>query len=91
MPLDLLFPFGILVALVIYLIYTRNTFEKRMLTTYEDKFEEWKKHTPVAQEKEVCKELIGLAFKKDGKIEVEVFDELHKTRLEKGKFTIKVK
>ena len=91
MPLDLLIPFGILIALVIYLIYTRTKFEKEMLENYEQKFEQWKKHNPSSEDKECPKELIGLIFKKDAKIEVEVFDELSKRRLEKGKLNIKVK
>ncbi len=40
----MLIPFGILLALVIYLIYTRNSFEKNITKLYEEKFEEWKKH-----------------------------------------------
>lgn len=91
MPLDLLIPFGILIALVVYLIYTRTKFEKEMLSTYEEKFQQWKIHNPSAQKTESCKELIGLVFKKDGKIEVEVFDQASKIRLEKGKLNIKVK
>ena len=90
MPLDLAIPFGILLALVIYLIYSRNQFEKRMLETYESKYEEWKKHVPTTPI-EKPKELVGLVFKKNGKIEIEVFDEVYENRLEKGKFNIKVK
>lgn len=91
MPLDLLIPFGILIILVVYLIYTRSKFEQEMLGMYEQKFEQWKKHNPSSENKECPKELIGLIFKKDAKIEIEVFDELAKSRLEKGKFNIKVK
>lgn len=90
MPLDLVIPFGILLALVVYLIYSRNQFEKRMLKTYEGKYEEWKKHVPTTT-LEKPKELIGLVFKKDGKIDIEVFNETDTSRLEKGKFNIKVK
>ena len=40
MGLDLLIPFGILLVLVIYLIYTRSKFEKDVVQLYEKKFEE---------------------------------------------------
>ena len=55
MSLDLLIPFTILLGLVVYLIYSRNQFEKKMLTLYEEKFEEWKKHTTLNKEKNSCK------------------------------------
>jgi hypothetical protein len=42
--LDLLIPFGILLVLVIYLIYSRTKFEKNVVDVYEKKFEEWKHH-----------------------------------------------
>lgn len=91
MPLDLLIPFGILLILVIYFIYSRGAFEKELLTSYEEKFENWKQHNPPAEKDESHKEFMGVIFKKDGKIEIEVFDEMAKARVEKGKFTIKVK
>ena len=45
MTLDLLIPFGILFFLVVYLIYSRAKFEKNIVKLYEDKLEEWKKHS----------------------------------------------
>lgn len=89
MSLDLLIPFTILLALVVYLIYSRNQFEKRVLTLYEEKFEEWKKHTTVNKEKIICKELVGLIFKENDKIKVELLDVSVKRRVEQGKFDIK--
>ena len=71
----MLIPFAILLALVIYLIYTRNSFEKNMVSLYESKFEEWKKHINVAEDKEVTKELAGLVFKKGYKVEIELLNE----------------
>lgn len=92
MPLDLLIPFGILIVLVVYLIYTRNNYEKKIVNIYEEKFEEWKKHNASNTEEKVdYKELVGLVFKENGKIDVELFDEKYSHRLEKGKFNIKVK
>jgi hypothetical protein len=45
LTLDLLIPFGILFFLVVYLIYSRVKFEKNIVKLYEDKLEEWKKHS----------------------------------------------
>lgn len=91
MTLDLLIPFGILLILVVYLIYTRNKFEKEIVTTYEEKFENWKEHHSKPEAQASCKELVGLIFKNDGKIECELFDENTQSRLDRGKFTTKVK
>ena len=85
----MLIPFAILLALVIYLIYTRNSFEKNMVSLYESKFEEWKKHINVAEDKEVTKELAGLVFKKGYKVEIELLNEDVKSSLERGKFEIR--
>ena len=38
MSIDLLIPFGILLILVVYLIFTRNNFEKDITKLYEEKF-----------------------------------------------------
>lgn len=89
MSLDLLIPFTILLGLVVYLIYSRNQFEKKMLTLYEEKFEEWKKHTTLNKEKNSYKELVGLIFKENDKIKVELLNSSVKRRVEQGKFDIK--
>jgi len=92
-PIDLLIPVGILVVMVIYLIYSRQKFEKDILDTYEDKYKEWKKHTPTVEdeEKKECKELVGLVFKTGYNIDIELFDETLKDRLSRGKFNVKEK
>jgi len=87
--LDLLIPFGILIILVIYLIYTRSKFEKDIVQLYEKKFEEWKNTSTVNDKEEVAhKELVGLLYKTKYKLHVELLDEKVKPTLEKGKFTI---
>ncbi len=85
----MLIPFAILLALVIYLIYTRNSFEKNMVSLYESKFEEWKKHITIEEDKKPTKELAGLVFKKGYKVEIELLNEDVKSSLERGKFEIK--
>jgi protein-tyrosine phosphatase len=91
--LDLLIPFGILLVLVVYLISSRTKFEKQTIKEYEEKFENWKVHAK-PQEKEVQetkRELVGLVFKKNGKIEIELFDEFTNDRIQKGKFNSKIR
>lgn len=91
MGLDLLIPFGILLALVVYLIYSRSHFEKDIVKLYEQKFEEWKTHNGPTEPQESKRELVGLVFKKDGKIDIEVFESRVDTLLKRGKFSTKVK
>jgi hypothetical protein len=86
--LDLLIPFGILLVLVVYLIYSRNNFEKDITKLYEEKFEEWKKHSTIEKEKTSHKELVGLVFKTDYKINIELLDENVESQLKRGKFEV---
>ena len=88
MALDLLIPFGILLVLVVYLIYSRNIFEKDITKLYEEKFEEWKKHSTCEKEKTAQKELVGLVFKTDYKVNIELLDESVESMLSRGKFEI---
>jgi cell division protein FtsB len=84
----MLIPFGILLVLVIYLIYTRGRFEKSTVEIYEKKFDEWKKHSKIEETKESNKQLVGLVFKKDYKVTIELLDESARNSLEKGKFKV---
>jgi len=86
--LDLLIPFGILIILVIYLIYTRNNFEKDITKLYEKKFDEWKKHSTIKEEKTSHKKLVGLVFKTDYKVSIELLDEEAHSQLLRGKFEV---
>lgn len=88
MTLDLLIPFGILLILVIYLIYSRVKFEKNIVKLYEDKLEEWKKYSKSDEKIETKKELVALVFKKDYKISIEYFDEKIEDILKRAKFEI---
>lgn len=88
MSLDLLIPFGILLIMVIYLIYSRNNFEKDIVSLYEEKLDEWKKHSTIEKEKTSHKELVGLVFKTDYKINIELLDESVESTLKRGKFEV---
>ena len=88
MSLDLLIPFRILLSLVIYFIYTRNNFEKDITNLYEKKFDEWKKHSTIEVEKTSHKELVGLVYKTDYKVSIELLDENVQSALTRGKFEV---
>ena len=93
MSLDLLIPFAILIALAVYLIYSRTKFEKDIVDLYEQKFEEWKEsnQTLEKKEKKVCKELVGLVYKEEYNISIELLDNSVHERLKRGKFSLKDK
>ncbi|RXJ97043.1 hypothetical protein CRU94_02715 [Arcobacter sp. AHV-9/2010] len=90
MSLDLLLPFGFLIGLTIYLIYSRDRFEKNIITIYENKLKEWKKHSSSDEKKvEKSKEFVALVFKKDYKFYIEYFDKSIEDSLKRAKFEIK--
>lgn len=89
MTFDLIIPFGILLLLVIYFLFSRTKFENDMLKLYEEKFENWKKDIPVSNETIIHKELVGLVFKEDYKLTVELFDKSVEDRLKRAKFCTK--
>jgi len=91
--LDLFIPFAILIVLVVYFIYSRSKFEKEIVDLYESKFNEWKKNTDltVSNEKKVCKELVGLVYKEEYNVTIELLDDKVLSALQRGKFSIKDK
>ena len=92
MTLDLLIPFGILLALVVYLIYTRNRFEKDIVDMYDKKFDQWKENSQSNEEKKkVCKELVGIIYKEEYNVSIELLDESVRRNLQQGKYKIKDK
>ena len=80
--------FFIICKWLVYLIFTRNNFEKNIVNLYEEKFEEWKKHSTCEKEKTSQKELVGLVFKTDYKVNIELLDESVESILSRGKFEI---
>lgn len=89
MGIDIIIAFAILVGLIVYFIYSRTKFEKNIVNLYEQKFEQWKIHNPSSTLKPSCKELVGLVFKQNGKLSVELFKNEVKQTLKQGKFEIK--
>ncbi len=87
---DLTIPFIMLLALTIGLLFERKQHEDKIVDIYEDKLEEWKKHVDVNPNEKKCKELVGLVFLEDEKLNIEVLEPKVLDRLERKKFTIKV-
>lgn len=88
MSFDLIIPFVVLLAMVVYFIYTRSKFEKEIVKLYEEKFENWKKSSKEDKKEVECKTLVGLVYKKGYKLEIELLDDSIKDRLKSDKFTI---
>ncbi len=86
---DMMIPFIMLLIVTIALVLERKYFENDITNIYEKKFEEWKKHTPQKEEKKY-KELVGLVFLEDEKLNIEVLNDKVIDRLERKKYTIKV-
>ena len=91
MSIDLMIPIAILIFMVLYFLITRARYEKEVVSIYEEKFEEWKKHSSSNEnvEQKECKELVGLIFKTGYNIDIELLDENLKDRISRGKFNIK--
>jgi hypothetical protein len=70
------------------LIYSRNIFEKDISSLYEKKFDEWKKHSTIEVEKTSQKELVGLVYKTDYKVSIELLDKSVESALTRGKFEV---
>ena len=87
---DLTIPFIMLLALTIGLLFERKQHEDKIVDIYEDKLEEWKKHAEVNPKEKKCKELVGLVFLEDEKLNIEVLETKVLNRLERKKFTIEV-
>jgi len=86
---DMTVPFIMLLILTIALVLERKHQEDKIVDIYEEKFEEWKKHSNIETEEKHCKELVGLVFLEDSKLEVQVLDKKIIDRLERKKYTIK--
>jgi len=87
---DMTIPFIMLLILTIALVLERKHQEDKIVEIYEDKFEKWKEHANVEKEEKHCKELVGLVFLEDSKLEIQVLDKKIIDRLERKKYTIKL-
>ncbi|MEA2049455.1 MAG: hypothetical protein U9O56_01785 [Campylobacterota bacterium] len=86
---DMMIPFIMLLIVTIALVLERKFHEDKITDIYENKFKQWKEHTSHNKEKVVCKELVGLVFLEDEKLNIELLDKKVKDRLERKKYNIK--
>ena len=86
---DMTIPFIMLLILTIALVLERKHQEDKIVDIYEDKFEEWKQHSSIETKEKHCKELVGLVFLEDSKLEIQALDKKIIDRLERKKYTIK--
>ena len=85
---DMTIPFIMLLILTIALVLERKHQEDKIVEIYEDKFEEWKQHTKIETKEKQCKELVGLVYLEDSKLDIQVLDKKIIDRLERKKYTI---
>ena len=85
---DMLIPFIMLLILTIALILERKYHEDKIEDIYKDKFELWKKFNK-DEKTQSCKELVGLVFLEDEKLNIELLDEKARDRLERKKYNLK--
>jgi len=87
---DMMIPFIMLLIVTIALVLERKHQEDKLAEIYDDKFEEWKKHSGLEKKEKHCKELVGLVFLEDSKLDIEVLDQKIVDRLERKKYNIKL-
>lgn len=87
---DMMIPFIMLLIITIALVLERKHQEDKIVEIYEDKFEEWKKHSTVETKEKNCKELVGLVFLEDSQLDIQVLDKKIIDRLERKKYNIKL-
>ncbi|MEA3289532.1 MAG: hypothetical protein U9Q04_05035 [Campylobacterota bacterium] len=89
---DMMIPFIMLLIVTIALVLERKHHEDKIVDIYEDKFDKWKEHHSGDEVKaKVQKELVGLVFLEDEKLNIELLDNKVQDRLERKKYTIKDK
>lgn len=87
---DMLIPFIMLLIVTIALVLERTHHEDKIVDEYEEKLEEWKKHSTIDQQEIKCKELVGLVFLEDSKLNIQVLDKKIIDKLERKKYNIKI-
>ncbi len=86
---DMTIPFIMLLIVTIALFLERKQHEDKIAEEYDEKFEEWKKHSN-SENQPKCKELVGLVFLEDSQLNIQVLDKKIVDRLERKKYTIKL-
>jgi len=85
---DMTIPFIMLLIVTIALVLERKHHEDKITEEFEEKFEDWKQHSN--NEKQTTKELVGLVFLENSKLNIEVLDKKVVDQLERKKYSIKL-
>ena len=85
---DMLIPFIMLLILTIALILERKFQEDKINEIYEEKLENWKKHTKIETTQADHKELVGLVFKQGDQLNIELLNEDIRARLDRKHFKV---
>jgi len=85
---SMMIPFIMLLIVTIALVLERKYHEDKIVDIYEEKLEQWKQHSSSKKETKKCKELVGLVFFEDEKLNIEVIDDKILDRLERKKYSI---
>lgn len=90
---DMMIPFIMLLIVTIALVLERKHHEDKIVDIYEKKFNQWKEHATLNddREKKPIKELVGLLFLEDEKLNIELLNNKVQDRLDRKKYTIKPK
>jgi hypothetical protein len=85
---SMLIPFIMLLILTIALILERKFQEEKIVEIYEDKLKLWKENTTNQNKQKDTKELVGLVFLENSKLNIEVMDKKVIDTLERKKYTL---
>ena len=85
---DMLIPFIMLLIITIALILEQKFQEDRIIEIYKEKLENWKKHATVDTKQQNYKELVGLVFKEDDQLNIELLNEEVRDRLDRKHFKV---
>lgn len=88
---SMMIPFIMLLIVTVALVLERRFHEEKIVDIYEDKFEQWKEHATLDENQKKPKELVGLLFLEDEKVNIELLDDKVLDRLERKKYSIKPK
>jgi hypothetical protein len=88
---SMMIPFIMLLIVTIALVLERRFHEEKIVNIYEDKFDQWKQHATLDETQEKPKELVGLLFLENEKLNIELLDNKVLDRLERKKYSIKQK
>ena len=86
---DMTIPFIMLLIITIALFIERKYHEETIRKEFEEDYKNVKNFNSINNEEKKCKELVGLVFLEDSKLNIEVLDKKIVDRLERKKYNIK--